>query len=173
MRKIIFFTTGVVILVMAVSSAGVFASDATTGTDDVELAKIILTPKQYELHVSRDPFEPLIRPQTKGAVPFQKGDEGVGMPVDVKFFGVVKTDQGYAALLKSPEEKGVYRIGDMMKDFLISDIQMDYLVITYKEKTYTLKRGDETWTKEAPEAIPVMPESLPELPQEFLPESLP
>ncbi|MCA9398448.1 MAG: hypothetical protein KC618_01780, partial [Candidatus Omnitrophica bacterium] len=62
----------------------------------------------------------------------------------IKYYGYVKVNQEYSALLIINEEKGVFNINDTVKELTISDINQDYIVFKNADnaRTYKLQRGE-------------------------------
>ncbi|MCA9394386.1 MAG: hypothetical protein KC900_09305 [Candidatus Omnitrophica bacterium] len=109
--------------------------------DDEQLAKLILKPKKAAIDVTRDPFEPLIQEERKSPVFAGIPQQGQDLK-RFKFLGVFKENDEYVAFLKSGQDKGTYRKDDKLKDFTITKIGPDEVILTNGEQTVTLKRGE-------------------------------
>ena len=109
--------------------------------DDTQLAKVILKPKKASIDVNRDPFMPLIVEEKK--TPIFAGIPRQGQDLQrFKFLGVFKENDEYVAFLKSGQKKGTYRKDDKLKDFTVTKIGPDEVILTNGEQTVTLKRGE-------------------------------
>lgn len=119
------------------------ASVKAVPVDDVQLAKIILKPKRHKLTITRDPFEPLIKPKnfdaTRNAVDqHQLNDELKGM----QYVGLVKVGDSFSALIRTDSKKGVYKVNDQVGQLTITAIEEGSITFIQGSKTYKLKRGD-------------------------------
>ncbi|MCA9406052.1 MAG: hypothetical protein KC684_05905 [Candidatus Omnitrophica bacterium] len=113
--------------------------------DSTELAKIILKPERPDLRIKRDPFTPLnakIPEEGEDPLMFEQNIEDLLQ--SIKYYGYVKVNQEYSALLIINEEKGVFNINDTVKELTISDINQDYIVFKNADnaRTYKLQRGE-------------------------------
>ena len=109
--------------------------------DDDRLAKLILKPKKAAIDVNRDPFRPLIQEEKR--VPVFAGIPQHGQDLKrFKFLGVFKENDEYVAFLKNGKKKGTYRKDDKVKDFTITKIGPNEVILTNGEQTVTLKRGE-------------------------------
>ena len=102
---------------------------------DEDLAKILLKPEHHTISVKSDPFRPL--QLTKVSVG-EKKDE---VHVDIVLLGVIKLDNTYSALLKTPTEKNVCKVGDKIGTFKVKSITADYVVVTDGKQDIKLERG--------------------------------
>lgn len=107
-----------------------------------ELAKLIIKPVPVPLRVKRDPFKPLFEAK-KNTSNSSQTEEEEDIFDSVDFLGVVKIGDRFAALLKTPDIKGAFVIGERVGVYTISEIAQEYVVFTKGEKTYKIKRGDE------------------------------
>lgn len=108
--------------------------------DDLDLAKILLKPKKADIQVSRDPFEPLVKAKKKKAITRIKKLDNQEMQ-QYRFLGVARVDNEYVAYLKNGPVKGTYRKDDKVKDFTITEIGPDEVILFNGDQTITLKRG--------------------------------
>lgn len=109
--------------------------------EDDRLAKLILKPKKVAINVNRDPFQPLIQEEKR--VPVFAGIPQHGQDLKrFKFLGVFKENDEYVAFLKNGQKKGTYRKDDKVKDFTITKIGPNEVILTNGEQTVTLKRGE-------------------------------
>lgn len=108
--------------------------------DDTKLAKIILKPEKAAINVNRDPFLPLIQ-EEKAPVRQVRTDLNQDLK-RFRFLGVFKENDEYVAFLKSGQDKGTYRKDDKVKDFTITKIGPEEVILTNGEQTVTLKRGE-------------------------------
>lgn len=120
----------------------VAAVTANAQVDDVQLAKIILKPKRHKLSVTRDPFEPLIKPKNSdGTVQsveeIQQADTLKGM----HYLGMVKVGNDISALIKTEHAKDVYKVNDEVNLLKIKTIEEDSITFSKEGKTFKLKRG--------------------------------
>lgn len=107
--------------------------------DDLQLAKIILKPERTEISVNRDPFRPLIQEEEKpAAVNTAMANQELKR---YKFLGVAKVNDEYVAYLKNGAVKGTFRKDDKLKDYTITEIGPDQVVLSNGNQTITLKRG--------------------------------
>lgn len=110
---------------------------------DIGLAKLILRPQRERLEVPRDPFMPLIPPE-----PF-KDEGGALIPMveadfaDWTVSGIIKSGDGYLALIKNKTGRGLYRVQDQVQGFTITEITEDAVMLSQGKKTIILKRGGE------------------------------
>ncbi|MGE0268218.1 MAG: hypothetical protein AB7S78_07170 [Candidatus Omnitrophota bacterium] len=107
--------------------------------DDLNLAKIILKPERSDISVTRDPFKPLIQEEEKQTV--VRNTIGNQELKRYKFLGVAKVNNEYVAYLKSGAVKGTFRKDDKLKDYTITEIGPDEVVLSNGDQTITLKRG--------------------------------
>lgn len=107
--------------------------------DDLNLAKIILKPEKSDISVTRDPFKPLIQEEEKQTV--VRNTIGNQELKRYKFLGVAKVNNEYVAYLKSGAVKGTFRKDDKLKDYTITEIGPDEVVLSNGDQTITLKRG--------------------------------
>ncbi len=119
------------------------AVSPTAIVQDVQLAKIILKPERHKLSVTRDPFEPLIKPKNFDATAnsveqLQEMDALKGM----EFLGLMKVGDIYSALIKTEKTKGVYKVNDQVNQLTITAIEEKSITFTKGSKTFKLKRGD-------------------------------
>lgn len=111
--------------------------------EDAALAKLILRPQRERLDVPRDPFAPLIPPE-----PLTDEQGGVVAAVEADFegwtvSGIVKSGDGYLALLKNKDGRGLYRVQDQVQGFTITEITAEQVVLSQGKKRIILKRGGE------------------------------
>lgn len=109
--------------------------------DDTQLAKLILKPEKAAIDVNRDPFQPLIQEEKKASVFAGIPPQGQDLQ-RFKFLGVFKENDEYVAFLKNGQDKGTYRKDDKLKDFTVTKIGPDEVILTNGEQTVTLKRGE-------------------------------
>ncbi|MBZ0166686.1 MAG: hypothetical protein K8I00_07745 [Candidatus Omnitrophica bacterium] len=109
--------------------------------DDTQLAKIILKPNKAAINVNRDPFLPLIQEEKKAPLRQVRTDLNQDLK-RFRFLGVFKENDEYVAFLKSGQDKGTYRKDDKVKDFTITKIGPEEVILTNGEQTVTLKRGE-------------------------------
>jgi len=107
--------------------------------ESLEFAKLILKPKRHKLDVSKDPFKPLITNETP---PLQEV-KGVESLEGLKFVGVIRMNDEYLVLLKTNSEKGVFKLRDKIKNYIIEDIQPDRVKLSNGVRSVILKRGAE------------------------------
>lgn len=107
--------------------------------DDLQLAKLILKPTRAEINVTRDPFRPLIQEEEKQTL--VRNTIGNQDLKRYKFLGVAKVNDEYVAYLKNGAVKGTFRKDDKLKDYTITDIGPDQVVLSNGDQTITLKRG--------------------------------
>lgn len=107
--------------------------------DDLQLAKIILKPTRADINVTRDPFRPLIQEEEKQTV--TRNTIGNQDLKRYKFLGVAKVNDEYVAYLKNGATKGTFRKDDKLKDYTITEIGPDQVVLSNGDQTITLKRG--------------------------------
>lgn len=118
------------------------AAETPTLTDatikDVELAKIILKPKRHELSGTNDPFKPLLTGLDSSA------DDQIGADVlkDIQYLGSIKMGDQISALLKVRDDKGVYKVNDQIKQWVISEIDQEYVLLKKDSVVLKLIRGD-------------------------------
>ena len=109
--------------------------------EDEGLAKLILKPKKVAIDVTRDPFRPLIQEEKRNPVFAEIPQHGQDLK-RFKFLGVFKENDEYVAFLKNGKKKGTYRKDDKVKDFTITKIGPNEVILTNGEQTVTLKRGE-------------------------------
>ena len=118
------------------------AAVSATPVEDVQLAKIILKPKRHKLTITRDPFEPLIKPKnfdaTSRSIEQQQNDDLKGM----QYVGLVKVGDTISALIKTGTDKGVYKVNEQVNHLTITAIEESSITFIQGSKTFKLKRGD-------------------------------
>jgi hypothetical protein len=118
--------------------------DAIAVVDNLELAKSILKPKKSDLDVSRDPFKPLVVKTTEKKVDAvivpEVPDIDVMSIESMKYLGRVRSDDENAAFLKSNKDKGLYRVDDRIKDFVVREILDDKVIFSNGKREITLRR---------------------------------
>lgn len=119
-------------------------TDAVVVVDNLELAKSILKPKKSDLDVSRDPFKPLVVKTTEMKVDAVTVPEVPDIDVmsieSMKYLGRVRSDDENAAFLKSNKDKGLYRVDDRIKDFVVREILDDKVIFSNGKREITLRR---------------------------------
>lgn len=107
----------------AVTTSATTATTATTSTSvEQSLEEILEEPTssdsyRYDPQGRRDPFQSLVGPAPKT----QQGSRPAGVPGflidEMKFQGVVKTKQGFVAMINGPDNQGyLIHVGDKVLD---------------------------------------------------------
>jgi len=112
--------------------------------ESADLAKIILKPKKRKMTVQKDPFKPILY-QSHHSTAKKKSRKfhDASSIKDFKFVGVVKVNNEYLALLKKGNERGIFRKNDKVKNFTVTRIKDDRVILSNGIQTITLKRGSE------------------------------
>ena len=105
--------------------------------ENPQLAKLILTPKREKLHVSRDPFKPLLLPvATSMKAPVTKQD------LKVVFIGTMKVEDEVRALLQVDSKKEFFRVKDVIHGYTIESIDADTVVLSKENQQMVIKRSE-------------------------------
>ncbi|MFP4472644.1 MAG: hypothetical protein ACLFPX_02065 [Candidatus Omnitrophota bacterium] len=109
--------------------------------EDPRLAKLILTPKEYRVDISRDPFKPLISREKNME---KKSDPQSEAIERMEYLGSVQFGDDVQALLKSQTQTGVYRSGDVIGPYTIDSIKVDEIRFSHRDsgEAVVLKRRE-------------------------------
>ena len=120
-----------------------------TEVNDLELAKLILRPEEEKKDFNIDPFKPLAGGEigsVKRAAQSESSRsgvvyiEGIG---EVRFVGVIKSNDEYFALLKTNKGKGTYKVGDNLENYRVTEIENNKIILTDGSQTIIIERGTE------------------------------
>lgn len=109
---------------------------------DVELAKIILKPKNLSIKVTRDPFKPLLAGADENAPVVEDITFDEKWIKEIQFLGLINMGDQPFALISVENVSKVYKVGDAIKTLVVAEIHADHIVLQKDSKTIKLNRGD-------------------------------
>lgn len=110
---------------------GVKSSRWSQRIEDITLAEAIMWPKPYMFKFTRDPFKPLVAES--------QYMREVNPETDLRLKGTGSTGNSFYAVIETPLKTKIYKIGDMVGDYKVTNIEPKKVILKKEDKDVILQ----------------------------------